>query len=195
MKRLMLTAATFVATLIAGQSALASDCPVDVEDPFDLTEAQIGEIYACIGDKMVTGYSKQGSEIAASYRNWTVSGTRPAVAGAHSNRLLLTFANDIAAEQYLKFEEEGVKMPVGSILAKESITISKKKKAARVGPLFIMTKLEDGASPDTGDWEYSGLQPNGKPMKFKQSFCHSCHVSWESQDALAYPLEEVRVSN
>lgn len=86
-------------------------------------------------------------------------------------------------------------MPVGSVLAKESITISKKKKAAVVGPLFIMTKGEVGSSPETGDWIYAGLQPNGKPMKFKQSFCHDCHVSWEAQDMLAYPLEEVRRKN
>ena len=86
-------------------------------------------------------------------------------------------------------------MPAGSVLAKESISISSKKKEARTGPLFIMTKGEEGSSPDTGDWVYAGVQPNGKPMKFKQSFCHDCHVAWEAQDMLAYPLEEVRVSN
>jgi hypothetical protein len=107
---------------------------------------------------------------------------------------LQTWANDIAAEQYLKFAEEGVDMPVGSVLAKESFKIHKKKKKAVVGPLFIMTKLEKGASPDTDDWLYSGLQPNGKPMKFKQSFCSDCHVSWEDQDDLAYPAEEVRIT-
>jgi hypothetical protein len=124
-----------------------------------------------------------------------VTSTRPAVAGAHGSRLLQTFANDVAAEQYLKFATEGVDMPAGSILAKESISISKKKKEARTGPLFIMTKGEEGSAPDTADWGYAGVQPNGKPMKFKQSFCHDCHVSWEAQDMLAYPLEEVRVSN
>jgi len=42
-------------------------------------------------------------------------------------------------------------MPVGSVLAKESITVSIKKKAARVGPLFTMKKLEAGGAPETGD--------------------------------------------
>lgn len=190
-----LATATFAASLITAPMAHASDCPVDVEDPFDLDEAAINSIYDCIKDKMVEGYTKEGDEVAAAYRSWTVSGTRPAVAGPHGNRLLLTFANDVAAEQYLKFEEEGVEMPAGSVLAKESITISTKKKQARVGPLFIMTKLEEGGAPDADDWLYSAVQPNGKPMKIKQSFCHDCHIGWESQDALAYPLEEVRVSN
>ncbi|WP_281858695.1 cytochrome P460 family protein [Litoreibacter halocynthiae] len=188
-------AAATTATALMATAASAADCAVDVEDPFDLEAAQINEIYDCLKDAMAEGYAKEGDEVASSFRSWTVTSTRPAVAGAHGNRLLQTFANDISAEQYLKFVEEGVKMPVGSVLAKESITISKKKKQARVGPLFIMTKMEDGAIPETADWLYAGIQPNGKVMKIKQSFCHDCHASYADQDMLAYPLEEVRVGN
>lgn len=182
-------------TIMGAETAHAADCPIDVESAFDLEEDQVLALYDCIKDKMAEGYAKQGDEIATNYRSWAITATRPAVAGPHGNRLLLTFANDVAAEQYLKFEEEGVQMPVGSILAKESITISKKKKEARVGPLFTMKKLAEGEAADYGDWLYGGIQPNGKPMKVKQSFCHDCHVGWEDQDALAYPLEEVRLSN
>ncbi|MET4102425.1 hypothetical protein ABIE58_001859 [Roseovarius sp. MBR-78] len=195
MKHKLFAAATLAVSVMLGQSAAASNCKADVEDPFDLDEAAITEIYSCLSDKMAAGYAKEGNEVASAYRDWTVTGTRPAVQGAHGSRLLLTFANDVAAEQYLKFAEEGVDMPAGSVLAKESITISTKKKTARPGPLFIMTKGEDGSSPDTGDWVYAALMPNGKPMKIKQSFCHDCHVSWEAQDMMAYPIEEVRVSN
>ena len=144
---------------------------------------------------MAEGYAAAGDEVGSSYRNWSVTSTRPAVAGPHGERLLQTFANDVAAEQYLKFAQEGVVMPAGSVLAKESITISKKAKEARVGPLFIMTKLEAGGAPETDDWLYAGLQPNGKPMTFKQAFCHDCHAGFAEQDFLAYPLEEVRVGN
>lgn len=195
MNRQLFAAATLAVSVMLGQSATASTCKADVEDPFDLDEAAITEIYSCLKDKMAEGYAKEGNEVAAAYRDWTVSGTRPAVQGAHGSRLLLTFANDVAAEQYLKFAEDGVVMPAGSVLAKESITISTKKKTAAPGPLFIMTKGEAGAAPDAGDWIYSALMPNGKPMKIKQSFCHDCHVSWEAQDMMAYPMEEVRVSN
>ena len=189
----------FAAALIAGTQLLAStayaaDCPVDVTDPFELEEEAVIALYDCMKDSMAAGYSKQGDEVGSVYRDWTVTSTRPAVTGPHGNRFLQTYANDIAAEQYLKFTEEDVHMPVGSVLAKESFKIHKKKKKAVVGPLFIMTKLENGAAPETNDWLYSGLQPNGKPMKFKQSFCHDCHISWEDQDALAYPAEEVRIT-
>ncbi len=187
--------ATGAAALAFTSGAHAADCKTDVEDAFDLTGAQIEEIYACISDKMLEGYTKGDNEVAAVYRTWTPTATRPAVAGPHGNRLLNTFANDIAAEQYLKFEEEGVVMPAGSVLAKESIKVNVKKSKAVVGPLFIMTKGEAGAAPDAGDWIYSAVQPGGKPMKIKQSFCHNCHEAFEGQDALGYPLEEVRVSN
>lgn len=180
---------------LASAPAWAADCPVDVTSVADLDNAQVASLYACMKDKMAEGYAKAGDEIGSSYRNWTVTSTQPAVAGAHSNRALQTFANDIAAEQYLKFADEGVEMPVGSVLAKESFSVNKKKKIGRVGPLFIMTKVAAGAAPETDDWVYGGLQPNGKPMKFKQAFCHDCHAAWEDQDSLAYPLEEVRVSN
>ena len=195
MNHLLKIAAVTSVAVVTCTAVSAQDCPVSIIEPFDLTEVDIASIYDCIGDKMVEGYSKGGDMVAKNYRNWTVTGTRHGVAGAHGNRLLLTYANDIAAEQYLKFAEEGVEMPAGSRLAKESIKINKKKIAAVVGPLFLMTKLEAGAAPETADWLYGGIQPNGKPMKFKQSFCHDCHMSWEDQDYLAYPLEEVRVGN
>ncbi|ARE82487.1 cytochrome P460 [Roseovarius mucosus] len=195
MKRQLFAAATVIASLSVAQTAHAADCAVAVEDPFALEAAAIEEIYACIKDEMVASYTKEGDAVAGAYRDWTVTSSRPAVAGAHGNRLLYTFANDIAAEQYLKYADDGVVMPVGSVLAKESITISAKKKAAVTGPLFIMTKGEAGSAPETADWVYASIQPDGKPMKFKQSFCHDCHVAWEAQDMMAYPLEEVRLAN
>ncbi|MEM6409517.1 MAG: cytochrome P460 family protein [Pseudomonadota bacterium] len=191
-RTLLATTLTLAAMSI---SAFAAECKTDVEDAFDLEAAQIDEIYACIKDKMVEGYTKQGNEIAAVYRDWTPTATRPAVAGPHGERLLNTFANDIAAPQYLKFEEEGVVMPAGSVLAKESIKINVKKGIAVVGPLFIMTKGEAGAAPDANDWIYSAVQPGGKPMKIKQSFCHNCHEAFAEQGDLGYPVEEVRISN
>jgi len=183
------------ALTIAASAASAEDCTaITVEDAFDLTEDQINVLYDCLQEKMATGYAKEGDAVGANYRTWAATATRPGVAGPHGNRLLNTFANDVAAEQYLKFEEDGFEMPVGSVLAKESITVSIKKKAARPGPLFIMTKVGADEAPETAGWLYSGLQPNGKVMKVKQSFCHDCHVGWEVQDHLGYPLEEVRLS-
>jgi len=195
MKHLFNCAAVLSAALFTSGAALAEDCPVSVLEPFDLEEADIVSIYDCMKDKLTAAYTKQGNKIGENYRNWTVTGTRPGVAGPHGARLLLTFANPIAAEQYLKFEDEGVVMPAGSVLAKESIKIHKKKQKAVVGPLFLMTKVKSGELPETNDWRYDAIAPSGKPMKIKQSFCHDCHLGFADQDYLGYPLEEVRVTN
>lgn len=181
------------AALALSTGAHAADTCVIEGDHWELDDAGVAALYDCISASMVEGYTKGDDPVAPVYRDWTVTATRAAVAGAHGERFLLTFANDIAAEEYLKFASEGVEIPVGGVLAKESIKIGKEGKA-RVGPLFIMTKVGLEEAPETMGWLYSGVQPNGKPLKFKQAFCHDCHVGWESQDALAYPLEEVRVS-
>lgn len=186
-------ACAIAAFAVGATPAAAQDCTNTTEDPYDIDAAGVDALYSCIEAKMLEGYTKADDPIAAVYRNWTVTGTRPAVPGPHGNRFLQTFANDIAAEQYIKFEEENVVMPVGSVLAKESFKMS--KGVAKVGPLFIMTKVAAGEVPETADWVYSAVQPNGKAMRFKQSFCHDCHAAWEDQDYLGYPVEEVRVSN
>jgi len=197
MKHAAIAAAGLAAAItMTGHTAQAQEnatCTTDAESPWDMSAAQIEDFYACMEAQMARGYAAEGNEVAANYRDWTVSSTRPAVQGAHSARLLQTFANDVAADQYLKFESEGVEMPAGSVLAKESFSV--KNGEGVVGPLFIMTKLEEGASPETDDWRYDALTPSGGEMGISQSFCHDCHVTWESQDMLAYPIEEVRVTN
>lgn len=190
MKKTLLAATAVLG--ITGAAHAADTCVIE-GDHWDLDEAGVAALYDCMSARMVEGYTKGEDAVAPVYRNWVQTATRAAVAGAHGERFLLTFANDIAAPEYMRFAAEGVEIPVGGILAKESIKIGKEGKA-RVGPLFIMTKVEIADAPDTMGWVYSGVQPNGKPLNFKQSFCHDCHVGWESQDALAYPLEEVRVS-
>ena len=192
MKNTTLRISSVATALVLSAGAAFADCPTEVADPFDIAEDEVVALYDCISDKMIEGYTKGDNETAANYRNWTNSATRPAVQGAHQERFLQTFANDVAAEQYLKFAYEDVVMPTGSILAKESFRIRKGK--AVVGPLFIMEKVGLDNATDYGGWLYSGVLPNGKPLKIKQAFCHDCHVAWEAQDHLAYPVEEVRVS-
>ncbi|CTQ49904.1 cytochrome P460 family protein [Jannaschia donghaensis] len=188
-RQIIAASATLAATLTLAMPAAAQDTCAIAEDRFDMEEAAVIALYDCMSERMVTGYTKAGHEIAGQYRDWQVTSTRPAVAGPHQNRFLQTFVNDIAAGQYLKFEED-ITMPVGSILAKESI--GGKDGVARVGPLFIMEKVAD--APEYGNWVYSGVQPNGKELKISQKFCHDCHGGYDYQDSMGYPLEEVRLT-
>ncbi|QDI76504.1 MULTISPECIES: cytochrome P460 family protein [Leisingera] len=177
---------------LAPLAAFAQECPVE-GDPLDLGDEAVSALYDCIEARMAEGYAANGDPVAAEYRSWQVTSTRPALAGPHGERFLQTFANGIAADQYLKFANEGVEMPAGSVLAKESFAVKDGK--AVPGPLFIMTKLEAGEAPDAGDWLYAALMPNGKDMKIQQSFCAGCHLNWAAQDSLAYPMEDVRLTS
>ncbi|MEM8852041.1 MAG: recombinase [Pseudomonadota bacterium] len=161
-------------------------------DRYDMTEAQVDAMYDCMSDWMIEGYQSQGDEIAMGYRDWKQASTRPAVAGVHGERFLNTFVNEVAEEQYLKFEDGEFEMPVGSILAKEMIGVRAAEGLARRAPLLIMTKVDD--APDTDNWLYSGVQPTGQALRVSQSFCHDCHGNFDFQDSMGYPLEEVRAS-
>jgi hypothetical protein len=171
----------------------AQDCPVAAEDAYAMSEDDIRALYECIADAMPAAYAQEGDPVAEAYRDWTVTGIHPGPDPSHGDRLLLTFANDLATETYLEFGTEGVEMPVGGILAKESIAI--REGTGRVGPLFIMEKVGIEAAPDTGGWRYAGIQPNGQPLGAPQSFCHDCHVMFDGQDALAYPAPDLRVGD
>lgn len=173
--------------------ASAQQCAVAAEDFYEMAPAAVDALYTCMKASMAEAYAQSESEVAASYRDWTVTGKRPGPDPTHGDRLLLTFANDVAAGQYLAFEEDGVDMPVGSILAKESISLG--HGAAQVGPLFIMEKVGRDAAPETGGWRYSGIQPNGSTLGAPESFCQDCHGGYSGQDALAYPAPELRVAN
>lgn len=181
--------------VLIASPALAQDTPVCElpADRYDMSAAQIDTFYSCMSDWMAEGYAAEGHEIGANFRSWTQASLRPAVAGVHGERFLNTFANEVAAEQYLKYEEGAFEMPVGSILAKEMIGVRKEANTGRRAPLLIMTKVDD--APDYDNWFYSGVQPNGKAMKVNQNFCHDCHSAFEATDSMGYPVEEARVPN
>ena len=185
----MIRRATAFATLLALPAAAEEACPVE-GGPWDLDAAAVAALYACMEGRMAEGYAAGGDPIAAAYRGWTAAATRPALAGPHGERFLQTFANDVAAEAYLRFREGDFAMPVGSVLAKESFAV--RDGTARVGPLFVMEKVEGAA--EHGGWSYSAVQPDGTPMGISQGFCHDCHGGFEARDSMGYPLEEVRVS-
>ena len=181
------------AVTLAGSlsAAWAEECTFDIKAD-DFEQADTDRLYACVKDKLAAGYAKEGHEIGSTYRDWQATATGPAAPGPHGSRFLFTFANDVAYEQYVKYNEDGgFSMPVGSVLAKESFKLSKKGKP-RNGPLFIMTKVAAGEADEFDNWVYSAVQPNGKNMKIKQSFCHDCHAAFEDQDSMGYPDTDVR---
>jgi len=66
-----------------------------------------------------------------------------------------------------------------------------------------MEKAEVGAFPDTGDWIYTAIMPNGSMMgrtgganSGGMQFCADCHLGIGSEtDSLTYLPEEYRIAN
>lgn len=192
MKSKRISFGVVAAAMFGFSGAAYAECTTDVTKD-DLTDAQVVELYECIKGELREGYSSQGDERATAYQSWGAAATVPGGVGNHGSRFLTTFVNDTGYLEYVRFKDEGVKMPVGTVIAKESFNVNKKGKVKR-GPLFFMEKVAAGEADEFGNWVYSALQPKGKVMKIKQSFCHNCHTNFEDQDSLGYPEEDYRIT-
>lgn len=180
-------------TTAGGPATAQSDCTFSIE-VIDFEQADIDRLYDCVKDDLAAGYAKEGHPVGSVYRDWQATSTGPAAPGPHGDRFLYTFANDTAFADYVSYRDDGGwSMPVGSVLAKESYTLTKEG-APRKGPLFVMTKVAGGEADEFGNWVYSAVQPNGKNMGIKQSFCHDCHQAFADQDSLGFPDTDVRFS-
>ncbi len=185
-----------LATLAQSMGNVGADCNLNI--PRDaMSYADAHNVYLCMADKMGTGYNTGDkrwipADFVRDYRTWTPASTLPADPGVHGERFLFTYVNSVGASEYMKFKDEGAKMPVGTVIAKESFSINSKGKA-KAGPLFFMQKVAAGTSPKTNDWYYMAVAPSGKPMGvnvFKA--CNECHSTYEGSDYLGYPEEDVR---
>lgn len=189
--RLLLSAALLAASSGAAY-ADAHGCTFEA-DILDFTQDQIDALYECVRDELPAAYGAGDNEVAAVYRDWQAAATGPAAPGFHGGRFLNTFVNETGFAEYVRYEDddEAFEMPVGTVIAKESYTL--RDGAPRIGPLFIMTRAETAAYPDTDGWVYSAVQPNGNAMGISQSFCHDCHVGFAFSDSLGYPVFDVRL--
>ncbi|MEL6793845.1 MAG: cytochrome P460 family protein [Pseudomonadota bacterium] len=193
---ILASAAFALGTMVSGGPAHAASCNVD-KPGADLSFAEAKGVYDCLKEKMVEGYKKGDKrwipiEYVGNYRSWKPAATGPAAPGTHGDRFLMTYVNAIGHDQYTKYAED-ITMPTGTVIAKESFTVSKKGKA-KAGPLFIMEKVAPGTSPETEDWYYMMVSAKGKPQGINVvSACHECHSGFDFQGFMGYPVEEVRL--
>lgn len=179
-----------------GSAAHAGSCKADKAGE-NLNFGEAAVVYDCLKDKMVKGYQKGGkrwipADYVNGYRDWKPASSGPAAPGVHGGRFLMTYVNDTGFDAYTQYAE-GVEMPAGTLIAKESFTVNGKGNA-KPGPLFIMEKVAKGTSPETGDWFYMMVSAKGAPQAVNVvSACHDCHSGYEDQDFLGYPVEEVRL--
>ena len=200
MTRLLGATAGLAILALSAPATAAEDCSVDKAGS-DLSADEAQAVYECLAEGMAEGY-KTGeknwipAEFVEDYRGWKLASTAPAAPGFHSGRFLLTWVNETGYDEYVRFSSEDASMPVGTVIAKESFEVGDDGKA-KVGPLFLMQKVEKDKTPDTNGWYYMMVAPNGSPQAVPvMTACNECHANFgEEQDYLGYPVEEVRVSN
>ncbi len=168
-----------------------------VANPASLTPEQAESVYRRILDRMRSGYALSHVPAASSYTRWRRFNRYPYRSAAHGERYVNNYGNE-KAKAYGKFEEAGP-MPPGSVIAKDSFTVTRDG-GVYSGPLFLMEKLEPGSDPETRDWRYVMIMPDGSLFgdtrdETRESviFCASCHNTAPDGDGLFFMPEDVRL--
>lgn len=163
-----------------------------LDSPADLDRTEAIDFYASIVDRMQRGYALSKEPAAIHYRGWHLYNDSPYRSDTHGNRYVNNYANTIARRGGYGRLQEGDKMPAGSIIAKDSLTITRLGQR-RPGALFIMEKLHPGESPSTGDWRYVMIMPDGSyfgdtlgPTAANIGFCFNCHKKRADTDYLFF---------
>jgi hypothetical protein len=149
--------------------------------------------------EMKEAYEKANVDLVRGYQQWALFSTAPYVSATHGSRYVTNHANAVAAPAYGKYENVG-RMPVGSVLAKDSFVVNPDGTVA-VGPLFVMQKMEAGFDAESDDWMYMMIMPDGSVTGAtggtgaqNVKFCAECHATVkDQQDSLFLLPEEFRV--
>jgi hypothetical protein len=182
----------FVANAAVGDETDSGEAPpttghFKVTDPSNLDADTASMIYDEMVGDMAASYALSQNPHAVQYRSWPRYNTAPYRATEHGDRYLNNYVNPDGAA-YGKFEQAGV-MPEGAVIAKDSFSVLESGRSF-AGPLFLMEKLAPGASPETRNWRYTMIMPDGSVWGTtggdnaeKVAFCPACHNAAEP-DAL-----------
>ena len=168
-----------------------------VKNPAQLTPEEAARIWSELGDEMAAGYRRSGAPAAAAYQDWARYNTAPYRSATHGLRYVNNHANEIA-RGYGRYEAAG-KLPEGSIVAKDSFTVTRDGVVAP-GPLFLMEKMPAGFNYVSGDWRYTMIMPDGRIFGVTKGenaerveYCITCHLAREDNDHLFFVPEAFRV--
>ncbi|WP_170754663.1 cytochrome P460 family protein [Ruegeria lacuscaerulensis] len=191
-----------VGCLVAVSAAAQSESEsahLAIENPAELSKEEASGIYSSLQKRMARGYASAQMEIIRNYQSWPLFNDAPYISETHGRRFVNSYANRMA-HNYGTLTE-GEKLPMGSVLAKDSMTVTDTGNT-HPGALFVMEKLAEGVSPDTADWRYIMVMPDGSvfgdTMGDRASavaYCHDCHEAVADRDYTFYVPEEYLVQN
>ncbi len=187
------------AAVALSTTGIAQDTPKQhfkVEKPAKLTPAEALEAYERALEAMGTGYGAADYPPAKAFLKWRRYNKAPYLSATHGNRYVNSYAN-VVAKSYGN-HKPGRVLPVGSILAKDSFTVTGDRKLFP-GALFVMEKLAAGASADTADWRYVMVLPDGSLFGDSSGdnpehmqFCHGCHAQVAEYDYVFFVPSKYR---
>jgi hypothetical protein len=206
-----LVVALIVAALLAPQAFFATSAQQSTEpvtdfaqptrhfrvpNPARLSDPDALTIYDRIRDEMVSAYRLSRDPVAGRYFAWRRYNRAPYLSATHGDRYINNYGNAEAQS----YGREGVTMPPGAVLAKDSFTVTGQGDVF-TGPLFFMEKMPPGFSADTRDWRYTMIMPDGSLFgttngegSHKVEFCARCHATaGDSADHLFFVPERYRM--
>jgi hypothetical protein len=169
-----------------------------IDNPASLSGGEAEVIYERILDRIVAAYRPSEIPAAASYRTWRRYNFVPYLSATHGNRYVNNYAN-APAMSYGQLED-GASMPAGSVIVKDSFTVTRIGDVY-TGALFIMEKMPPGFSPESRDWRYTMLLPDGEIFGATKgegsenvAFCVACHkAAGDDRDHLFFVPREYRI--
>lgn len=175
------------------------DSHIAIEDPAELSKDEANKIYGDLKERMATLYAMSELEEIRDYQSWKIYNDAPYISATHGQRYVNNYANARAINYAIL--AEGEELPVGSVLAKDSITVTGDGRIFP-GAMFGMEKLADGTSPETSDWRYFMVIPDGSIVgdttgdnPHLMTYCHECHLAVEDRDFTFFVPEEYRIKN
>ena len=189
---------------VGGEEALKPEQHFSIDRPGKLSKEDATVIYDTIADDMARRFAMARENGAREYRKWRRYNDAPFLSATHGSRFVNIYANPIAQKAGYGDMKEGMTMPTGAVIAKDSFTFTDDH-ALFNGALFVMTKLPKDASPATADWRYQMILPDGSlfadssddnaELAETAKFCHTCHERVEEYDYLFSVPEDFRLSS
>ena len=157
--------------------------------PDHLTETEVAATAACLGPALDAVLASARDPVLRGADAWAPMSK--AYRGSEHGMFLQVFTNPAASGSYLSYEQ-GKPIPVGGVVLKRSFRVSADGDASPF-VLFVMERMQPGFSPDTNDWRFALIGPDGStvgatkgPDEAKVRYCAACHATARRQDFLLF---------
>jgi len=173
------------------------DAHLMIENPASLSPAQANAIYDALKKELRESYAGARLQILEEYQSWKRHNASPYLSATHGQR----FVNNYAFGDGGSYGSvaEGQTHPVGTVLAKDTITVTSQGKQF-AGAMFVMQKLAPDTSRKTGDWRYIMVIPDGTIFgdtlgddPDQMTYCHTCHKARADQDYVFHVPDAYRL--